>query len=202
MPRLFFAWTTVRVGVQTKKILIAITGASGMIFARSFLRVLHATGQTTDAICSETGRQVLSHELAIAPEELPGVNRWFSPGDLAAPPASGSSRYQAMVIVPCTMGTLAAVAGGQSKNLVHRAADVMLKERRPLLLATRETPFNRIHLENMLRVHDAGATICPPLPSFYLRPQTLEEAADTFSWRLADMLGIDIAGRSRWEGLP
>ena len=183
---------------SVKKILIAITGASGMIFARSFLRLLQAQNQATDCICSETGRQVLSHELAGTPEELPGVGRWFSPNDLTAPPASGSSRYQAMVILPCTMGTLAAIASGQSRNLIHRAADVMLKERRPLLLAIRETPLNRIHLENMLRAHDAGATICPPLPGFYLSPQTLEEAADTFSWRLADMLGIDIAKRARW----
>ncbi|MDR0477334.1 MAG: UbiX family flavin prenyltransferase [Desulfobulbaceae bacterium] len=181
-----------------KKILIAITGASGMIFARSFLRLLQAAERTVDGICSEAGQQVLAHELAALPQELPGVSRWFSPDDLAAPPASGSSCYQAMVILPCTMGTLAAVASGQSRNLIHRAADVMLKERRPLLLATRETPFNRIHLENMLRAHDAGATICPPLPGFYLRPETLEEAADTFSWRLADMLGIDVAGRARW----
>jgi len=97
-----------------------------------------------------------------------------------------------------TKKILAAIAGGQSRNLIHRAADVMLKERRPLLLAMRDTPLNRIHLKNMLRAHDAGATICPTLPGFYLCPETLEEAADTFSWRLADMLGIDIANRVRW----
>ena len=181
-----------------KKLLVAICGASGMIFAQSFLRLMRTTGHQVDGICSEAGRQVLAHELVMAPEDLPGTERWFSPDDLAAPPASGSSGYLAMVILPCTMGTLAAIASGQSRNLIHRAADVMLKERRPLLLATRETPLNRIHLENMLRAHDAGATICPPLPGFYLHPQTLEEAADTFSWRLADMLGIDIAGRARW----
>jgi len=181
-----------------KKLLVAITGASGMIFARSFLRLMRAAGQDIDAICSPTGRQVLAHELALSPEDLPGGCRWFAPDDLAAPPASGSSRYQAMVVLPCTMGTLAAIASGQSRNLIHRAADVMLKERRPLLLATRETPLNRIHLDNMLRAHEAGATICPPLPSFYLHPENLEQAADTFSWRLADLLGIDIPGRPRW----
>ncbi|HBT97277.1 MAG TPA: aromatic acid decarboxylase [Desulfobulbaceae bacterium] len=169
-----------------------------MIFARSFLRLMWTARQPADGICSEAGRQVLAHELAMAPEDLPGAGHWFSPDDLAAPPASGSSRYLGMVILPCTMGTLAAIASGQSRNLIHRAADVMLKERRPLLLTTRETPLNRIHLENMLRAHDAGATICPPLPGFYLHPKTLEEAADTFSWRLADMLGIGIAGRARW----
>ena len=197
-PGFFLPGRRQGVHVQTKKILVAITGASGMIFARSFLRLLAAAGRPADGICSEAGRQVLAHELAAAPEDLPGAERWFSPDDLASPPASGSSGYLAMVILPCTMGTLAAIAGGQSRNLIHRAADVMLKERRPLLLATRETPLNRIHLENMLRAHDAGATICPPLPGFYLHPETLEEAADTFSWRLADMLGIDIANRVRW----
>jgi 4-hydroxy-3-polyprenylbenzoate decarboxylase len=181
-----------------KKILVAITGASGMIFPRSFLRLSRAAGLEVHGICSEAGRLVLAHELGLTPEALTGVGRWFAPDDLVAPPASGSSRYQAMVIVPCTMGTLAAVASGQSRNLIHRAADVMLKERRPLLLAARETPLNRIHLENMLRAHDAGASICPPLPSWYLRPTNLEEAADTFSWRLYDMLGIEIAGRGRW----
>ena len=181
-----------------KKLLVAITGASGMIFAQSFLRLMRAAEQNIDAVCSQAGRQVLAQELALSPEDLLGVCRWFAADDLAAPPASGSSRYLAMVVLPCTMGTLAAIASGQSRNLIHRAADVMLKERRPLLLATRETPLNRIHLDNMLRAHEAGATICPPLPSFYLHPENLEQAADTFSWRLADLLGIDIPGRPRW----
>jgi flavin prenyltransferase len=97
------------------------------------------------------------------------------------------------------MGSLAAIAGGLSINLIHRAADVMLKERRPLVLAVRETPLNRTHLNNMLAAHDAGAVICPPLPSYYLRPTTLAEAAQTYSWRLADQLGLAIPGRKRWS---
>ncbi len=97
------------------------------------------------------------------------------PDDLSAPPASGSSDYSSMVVLPCTMGTLAAIAGGLSINLIHRAADVMLKERKRLVLAVRETPFNRTHLKNMLAVHDAGAIICPTMPSYYLQPKTLEK---------------------------
>ena len=99
------------------------------------------------------------------------------------------------------MGTLGAIANGTVKNLVHRAADVMLKERKPLLLAVRETPFNRIHLKNMLKVHDAGAVICPPMPSFYHHPENLEEMAVFFAGRMADMLGFEIDGLKRWQGI-
>ena len=99
------------------------------------------------------------------------------------------------------MGSLAAIAGGLSLNLIHRAADVMLKERRRLVLAVRETPLNRTHLKNMLAVHDAGAILCPTMPSYYLRPQTIAEAAETYSWRLADQLGLDIPERKRWSDL-
>ena len=181
-----------------KKLLIAITGASGMLFARSFLEELSTVDICVHGICSNSGRRVLAMEQQSSPEELPLVSHWFDTADFAAPPASGSSDYHGMVILPCTMGTLAAIAGGLSINLIHRAADVMLKERRPLLLAVRETPFNRSHLQNMLRVHDAGGVICPPMPGFYLNPKNLDEAATTFSWRLADMLGIDIPHRKRW----
>ena len=107
----------------------------------------------------------------------------------------------AMLILPCTMGTLGAIANGVVKNLIHRAADVILKEKKPLLLAVRETPFNRIHLENMLKVHAAGALLCPPMPSFYHHPNTIEEMAGFFSGRLADLLGIEVSGMKRWQGI-
>ena len=183
-----------------RKLLFAITGASGMLFAVSFLEALVGRGMIVHGICSPSGRMVLAKEQGRTPEELPAVERWFDPADLAAPPASGSSDYHAMAVLPCTMGSLAAIAGGLSINLIHRAADVMLKERRTLVLAVRETPLNRTHLANMLAAHDAGAVICPPMPSFYLRPATLEEAARTYAWRLADQLGVEIPGRRRWDG--
>ncbi len=186
---------------QTKKqkILLGVTGATGMLFLRSFLLSLVELDVTIHGICSAAGRDVLKMEQGLQPEQLPAVATWFSHEDLAAPPASGSSDYTSMVVLPCTMGSLAAIAGGLSVNLIHRAADVMLKERKRLVLAVRETPLNRTHLLNMLTAHDAGAVICPTMPSYYLQPKTLEQAAQSYSWRLADQLGLAIPNRKRWR---
>ncbi len=189
------------VKLKTKKIVVAITGASAMLFLHSFLELLQDEEIEVHGICSDAGEKVLGLERGISSVELPAVRRWFGCKDFAAPPASGSSEYDAMVVIPCSMGTLAAIATGISSTLVHRAADVMLKERKQLILVTRETPLNRTHLKNMLTVHDAGAVICPPHPGFYLNPLTLEEAADSFSWRLGDQLGLEMKGRRRWEGV-
>jgi len=181
-----------------KKLLLAVTGASGMLYLRSFLQVIQDVKVEVHGICSPSGRKVLQMEQRVNPEDLPKVSRWFDHGDFTAAPASGSSEYVAMVVLPCSMGSLAAIAAGLSINLIHRAADVMLKERRNLVLAVRETPFNRTHLQNMLQAHDAGAVICPPMPSFYLKPENLEEMAATYAWRLADQLGITVGDRKRW----
>ncbi len=183
---------------RKKKLLLAITGASGMLFVSSFLKELAQLDLIVHGICSSSGRKVLKMEQNLSPEQCPVVSHWFAEDDFAAAPASGSSHYDAMVILPCTMGTLGAIAGGLSLNLIHRAADVMLKERRQLVLAVRETPFNRTHLQNMLQVHDAGGILCPPMPGFYMNPTTLDEAAQTYSWRLADQLGLEIPKRKRW----
>lgn len=184
---------------KQNKIVLGITGASGMLFVTSFLAALADQAVDVHGICSEAGRKVLKMEQGLDPEQLPLVSRWFDHDDMSAPPASGSSDYASMVVLPCTMGSLAAIAGGLSINLIHRAADVMLKERRRLVLAIRETPLNRTHLQNMLAVHDAGAILCPTMPSYYLRPTTLEQAAETYAWRLADQLGLHIPGRKRWN---
>jgi flavin prenyltransferase len=184
---------------EKKKLLLGVTGASGMLFVTSFLDTIAGLDILVHGVCSASGRNVLKMEQGLSPEDLPTVSLWFDPEDLAAPPASGSSDYAAMVVLPCTMGSLAAIAGGLSLNLIHRAADVMLKERRRVVLAVRETPLNRTHLKNMLAVHDAGAVICPTMPSYYLRPETLVEAAQTYSWRLADQLGLSIPERKRWS---
>ncbi|MBA3008378.1 MAG: UbiX family flavin prenyltransferase [Proteobacteria bacterium] len=181
-----------------KKILVAVTGASGMLYLQSFLTAIADLDLVVHGICSEAGQKVLGLEKGISPQDLPTVSAWFDCRDFAAPPASGSSGYDAMLVLPCSMGTLAAIAAGISANLIQRCADVMLKERKDLVLVVRETPFNRTHLKNMLAVHDAGAIICPPMPGYYLQPASLEEAADTFSWRLADQIGLDIPGRRRW----
>jgi len=182
-----------------QKILLGVTGASGMLFLSSFLDSLAGMDVTVHGVCSSSGRDVLRMEQGLTPEKLSVVSRWFDYDDLTAPPASGSSNYSSMVVLPCTMGTLAAIAGGLSINLIHRAADVILKERKRLVLAVRETPLNRTHLKNMLTVHDAGAVICPTMPSYYLLPKTLEQAAESYSWRLADQLGLNIPNRKRWK---
>lgn len=184
---------------MTDVIIVAVTGASGMLYLKAFLQQCRKHNDLEiHGICSDSGKNVLKMEDGIDPEELSGVSRWFDPGDFTAPPASGSSEYKGMVILPCSMGTLAAIAGGLSINLIHRSADVILKERKKLILGVRETPLNRTHLENMLKVHDAGAVICPPMPSFYFKPKSLEEAALTYTWRVMDQLGIEPEGRKRW----
>ncbi len=185
---------------QKQKILVAVTGASAMVFLQSFLQLLANEEIIVHGICSESGEKVLQLESGLSYTNLPAVSQWFDSNDFAAPPASGSSGYDAMLVLPCSMGTLAAIATGMSSTLVHRAADVMLKERKKLILVARETPLNRTHLRNMLAAHDAGATICPPHPGFYLKPASIEEAAMTFSWRLGDQIGLDMKGRKRWEG--
>lgn len=182
-----------------RHILIGVTGASGMIFLHAFVNecakhddlVIHG-------ICSESGNKVMQLELGLKPIDLPGVSKWFDIADFTAPSASGSSCYDSMVVMPCTMGSLAAIAGGLSINLIHRSSDVILKERKKLVLAVRETPFNRTHLENMLKIHDAGAIICPVMPGFYLKPKTLQEAALFYAWRVMDQLDIEAIDRKRW----
>ena len=187
---------------MTKKIILAITGASGSLYAVQFLKIMQQADVEIHAIISDAGRLVLQHELGLTVEDLNKyVKQWYAKDDFGAPMSSGSSGFDAMLVLPCTMGTLGAIANGVVKNLVHRAADVMLKEKRPLLLAVRETPFNRIHLENMLKVHDAGAIVCPPMPSFYHHPEDLEQMATFLAGRLADMLGFNMKGLNRWQGL-
>ncbi|MDD3620047.1 MAG: UbiX family flavin prenyltransferase [Desulfobulbaceae bacterium] len=183
-----------------KRIILAITGATGMLYVEPLLTLLGKNGVTVHGMISDAGRKVLWLEQGMEPEALPNVERWFAVDDFTAPMASGSSLYDAMIILPCTVGTLGAIAGGFSGNLIHRAADVTLKERRPLILAVRETPLNRTHLTNMLRAHEAGATIFPPMPSFYHKPATLEDLARHYAGRLCDHLGIRARDMKRWGG--
>lgn len=185
---------------NTRRIILAVTGATGMLYVEPLLNLIAAEGVAVHGVISDSGRQVLRLELGRKPEDLPHVERWFACDDFTAPMASGSSLYAAMIILPCTTGTLGAIAAGYSGNLIHRAADVSLKERRPLLLAVRETPLNRTHLTNMLRLHEAGAIIIPPMPSFYQQPATLDEMARNFAGRICDQIGIHAAGMKRWGG--
>ena len=184
-----------------RRILLGITGATGMLYVPALLELLVGKSIEVHGIASEAGRQVLAFELGLAPEQLPLVNRWFPPNDFFAPPASGSARYDAMIVLPCSMGSLAAIANGYCANLLHRSADVTLKERRPLLLVARETPLNRTHLRNMLAAHEAGAIICPPMPSFYHHPRTTGDLARHFAARLCDLLNIPVEEGliDRWQ---
>jgi 4-hydroxy-3-polyprenylbenzoate decarboxylase len=187
--------------MKPHRIILGITGATGMLYILPLLELLSGQGVEVDAVISDCGRKVLKIEQDLLPDDLSGVSRWFKAADFTAPPASGSSCYDAMVILPCTTGTMGAIAGGYSGNLIHRAADVCLKERRPLVLAVRETPLNRTHLTNMLTLYDAGAIICPPMPSFYLKPADLTAMARQFAGRICDQIGLHIADLPRWQGV-
>ena len=182
-----------------KKMILAITGASGSLYALEFLRLMAELQVEVHGLISKAGRQVLQLELGLTPEQLPAC-RWFAIDNFAAPMASGSSLYHGMAVLPCSMGTLAAIANGNSHNLIHRAADVCLKERRRLVLAVRETPFNRIHLENMLRADGAGAVICPAMPAFYHQPRTILDLARDYAARVASLLGVEVPDMQRWQG--
>ncbi len=184
-------------------ILLAVTGASGSIYSLKFLEIMEKLGQEVHLVISDAGKKVASLELE---EEqfrrmLDLAVAIYDQDDFTAPPASGSSRWLAMVVLPCTMGTLAAIAHGISTNLIHRAADCFLKERRPLILSPRETPFNRTHIKNMLSLQEAGAVIFPAMPSFYHKPRDLYEMAAFFSGRIAEFLGFDVKDLKRWKGI-
>jgi 4-hydroxy-3-polyprenylbenzoate decarboxylase len=190
---------------------VGITGASGSAYALRLVQVLLQQPVRLHLIVSRAGAGVLAHEAglaAVSPQAVLaacGGHRHaeatltlLDPDDLFAAPASGSFRHHGMAIVPCSMRSLAAVAGGLAGELIHRAADVCLKERRPLVLVPRETPLSRIHLENMLRVVDAGAILLPACPAFYRRPQGVAELVDSVVARVLDHLGVEHRLVSRW----
>jgi 4-hydroxy-3-polyprenylbenzoate decarboxylase len=194
-----------------KKIIIGITGASGSIHGLRLVQALLAGDVEIHLIISDMGVQVLSHELKIEKDDVPGffmkLQETGRPGgriimhwsrDMFAPVASGSFLADAMVVAPCSMKTLSAIANGYTTNLLERAADVMLKERRPLILMTRETPLNRVHLSNMLRAHDAGAVIMPASPGYYHHPETMEDLVAFMVARVLDHLHIGHAVPMRW----
>ena len=197
---------------------VAITGASGSIYAYRTLIHMAASGlvERINLILSESAETVARVELGV---DLRGadagrINEWLGLpresklvqlqrlDNLAAKPASGSHRQEGMVVVPCSMGTLGSIAAGLSTNLIHRAADVTLKEGRKLVLVPRESPLIMIHLDNMLKLARAGAHIIPASPGFYHRPQTIEELVDHLVFRILDHLGIPHSDQTRWKGLP
>jgi len=198
------------------EITVAITGASGSLYAQRTLVHLVASGvvERINLILSDSARTVamveLGFDLRAADERK--VNEWLGLrpdsktirlhrlDNMAATPSSGSHPQAGMLIVPCSMGTLGAIASGAGTNLIHRAADVTLKEGRPLVLVPRETPYNAIHLENMLKLSRAGARVLPASPGFYHRPQTIEALVDHLCFRILDQFGIPHDTATRWKG--
>ena len=175
-----------------KKIAVAITGASGSVYAKILLQKLaQLPQQVSELSLVMTTNARLVWQTEIGDESYNDVDaRHYAEKDFTAPFASGSAQYDALIIVPCSMGTLGRIAGGISNDLITRAADVMLKERRKLICVVRETPYNLVHIRNMETVTLAGGIICPATPSFYNRPQTLEEAVATVVNRVIDLAGI------------
>lgn len=198
---------------------VAITGASGSIYAHRTLIHLAASGavERINLIMSDAALIVARVEMGADLRDAGDrarLNAWLDlPPDskliryhrldnMAAPPASGSHLQAGMIVVPCSMGTLGAIASGAGTNLIHRAADVTLKEGRKLILVPRESPYNSIHLENMLRLAHAGARILPASPGFYHRPQSIAELADHLVFRILDQFGVPHSQASRWRGEP
>ncbi len=194
---------------------VAITGASGTIYAYRTLQLLaeSETVETINLIISGTAGTVAQVEMGVNLRNADAVRiadwlglpdqrklRLWRLDNLAAKPSSGSNKQAGMIIVPCSMGTLGAIASGAGTNLIHRAADVCLKEGRKLVLVPRETPYNAMHLENMLRLARAGARILPASPGFYHRPKTVEDLVEHLCYRILDQFDIPHSKRSQWTG--
>ena len=184
-----------------KKIAVAITGASGSIYAKLLLqKLLGLDDQVNELsiVMTDNARQVWNTELG--DDNYDGFKaRYFTTKDFTAPFASGSAKYDGMIIVPCSMGTLGRIASGISNDLISKAADVMLKERKKLVCVVRDTPYNLVHIRNMETVTLAGGIICPASPSFYSNPKTIEAVAATVVDRVLDLAGFDISS-FRWGG--
>jgi 4-hydroxy-3-polyprenylbenzoate decarboxylase len=179
------------------RIVLAATGASGAIYFQRLLHYLGSADHEVHVVLTGYARQVIREELGSW--ALPDRVIEHSDKSMNAPFASGSTRFDGMVVVPCSMGTLARIAHGTSESLILRAADVFLKERRKLILVPRETPWSLIHARNAVTVAEAGAILLPASPSFYSRPQSLAELADTVVWRILDQLGLDAPNACRWQ---
>ena len=178
--------------------LVAITGASGAQIAVKLLEILKEKGIKVELIISKIAEIIINNETEYNISDIRKLaTKNYDFKDLAAAPASGSYKFDAMVIVPCTMKTLAAIANGIADNLITRAADVAIKEKRKLILVVRESPFSAIHLENMLKLARLGVVIAPPVPSYYIKPETVDELIDHSVGRILDQLGIE-SDIKRW----
>lgn len=194
---------------------VGLTGASGHRYAQRLVRALLASGHEVDLALTGAGAKVLRHELGIEADPAAGLSpealqafagpeaggrvRCFASDEVEAPPSSGTALTGGVLLVPCSMGTLARVASGFSSNLVERAADVALKEGRPLVVVPRETPLSELHLENLLRLARMGAIVLPAMPGFYHHPREVDDLVDHVVGKILDRLGVEHAG-VRWKG--
>lgn len=184
-----------------KRIIVGITGATGAIFGVRLLHALRAAEVESHLVLSKWGQQTIEHETGLTLDDLRGLaSVTHGSANMAATISSGSFPTEGMVVAPCSMRTLAAIAHGYGESLVHRAADVILKERRKLVLLTRETPLSEVHLENMLKLARMGVTILPPMPAFYNKPQTIDDIVDHIVARVLDQFGIPADFAKRWDG--
>ena len=198
---------------ENKTIVVGVTGASGALLAQAALRLLEADARVAriHLVVTDTGARLLAHELNISTsdtKQLPSLlvgaraekTEVLPNRDVGASIASGSYPVDAMAVIPCSMGTLATIAAGTSDDLIARASDVFLKEGRRLVLCVRDTPFSRIHLENMLRAQQAGAVIMPAIPSFYHQPKTIDDLVAQYVLRVLAQMGLPQEQMYRWEG--
>ena len=179
------------------RLVLAATGASGAIYLQRLIHYLDSAEHELHIVFSPYAKQVINEE--IGELKLPANMVEHSDKSMNAPFASGSTKFDAMIVIPCSMSTLGRIAHGVSESLILRAADVFLKERRKLILVPRETPWNLIHARNALAVMEAGAILVPASPSFYTRPANLIELADTVVWRILDQLGVNVPNARRWK---
>ncbi len=184
-----------------RSLVVGITGASGAVYGVRLLEVLAPMPVETHLVVSKWGQRTLEHETGRSLDDLRALaERHYAPGDMAALMSSGSAAIDGMVVAPCSARSLAAIACGLSENLIHRAADVMIKEHRPLVLLVRETPLSAIHLENMLKLARLGVTILPPVPAFYGRPESIDAMVDYTVARTLDQVGLRRDSNARWQG--
>ena len=187
--------------IRPRRLIVGVTGATGSIYAVRLLEALRRTDVESHLVMSRWGARTLIHETDYTLEQVRSLaTHCYKENDQGARISSGSFVTLGMVILPCSVKTLADIAHGHSDELVHRAADVVLKERRRLVLAVREAPFTDIHLENMLKLSRMGVVISPPMPAFYNRPKTIEDVVDHTVARLLDLFDIQLTGAKRWTG--
>jgi flavin prenyltransferase len=183
------------------RLIVGLTGATGSIYGVRLLDRLREMEVETHLVISRWGARTLAHETPYTREYVESLaTTVYPPGDMGAAISSGSFRTDGMIIAPCSAKTLAAIAHGVGDNLIHRAADVILKERRKLLLAIREAPLSDIHLENMLKLSRMGAVILPPMPAFYNHPRTIDDLVDHTVARMLDAFGLEVRDAARWSG--